>query len=79
MSGSLVYRGREIVRFTGVGEGPYLNVTYKVMGGTLTVYEFDSEDHEGRKGKAGTSHFRLNPYQLPARPIRLKKKYRRGS
>ena len=72
-------RDREIVSFTGVGEGPYLNVTYKAMGGTLTIYYFDSVDNDGRKGKAGTSHFRLSPYQLPARPIRLKKKYRRNS
>ena len=69
----------KIVRFTGVGGGPYLNVTYEVMGGTLTIYEEDSKDWEGRKGMAGTSHFRLDPTQLPARPIRLKKKYKQGS
>ena len=72
-------RDREIVSFTGVGEGPYLNVTYRVADGTLTIYDFESVDNDGRKGKAGTSHFRLSPYQLPARPIRLKKKYRRNS
>ena len=69
----------EVIRYTGVGGGSKANITYKVMGGSLTVYEVDSEDWEGRKGKAGTSHFRLDPAQLPARPIRLKKKYRRNA
>jgi hypothetical protein len=70
----------EVIRYVGVGHGGAKeNITYRVMDGELTVYEVDSEDWEGRKGKAGTSHLRLDPWQLPSRPIKLKKKYRRDS
>ena len=72
----------EILHYTGIGSsdaGSKQNVTYKVMGGSLTVYQVDSVDWEGRKGQAGTSHFRPDPAQLPRQPIRLKKKYRRNA